>query len=92
MASAGTSTPHISTAGPQPNDLWVAPRANLDASINYDVSDQLTLGLDATNIVNSRYRVFGHYAGGDLDTNMNMFANALRQFDRSIAFTARYRY
>ena len=78
--------------GSQPNSLWVAPRNNLDASINYDITDNLQVGLDASNIMGSRYRAFNHAPGGDIGTDMNIFANSIRRFDRTIAMTARYRY
>ena len=78
--------------GPQPNNLWVAPRNNVDASVNYNLTDQLQVGLDATNIMGSRYRSFGSAAGNDIETEMDVFANTIRRFDRTISATIRYRY
>jgi iron complex outermembrane receptor protein len=78
--------------GTQPNNTWVMPRNNLDASINYDLTENLTIGLDASNISGSRYRSFGHAAGGDITVESNVFANHLRRFDRTVAMTLRYRY
>ncbi len=78
--------------GAQPNSLWVAPRNNVDASINYNINDNLQIGLDATNIMGSRYRSFGHAAGNDIELEMDVFAAQVRRFDRTIAMTARYRY
>jgi TonB-dependent receptor len=78
--------------GAQPNNLWVMPRNNVDASVNYDITDSLQIGIDASNIMGSRYRSFGHAAGGDIDVEQNIFAYQLRRFDRTVALTMRYRY
>ncbi len=40
------------------NNLFVAPRANLDASVNYDISDSMTISLEGINLTdeyNDRY-------------------------------------
>jgi len=79
------------SVGAQPNNTWVAPRNNVDASINYNITDQLQLGIDVTNIMGSRYRSFGHAAGNDIELEMDVFTSQVRRFDRSIAMTVRYR-
>ena len=78
--------------GTQPNYLFVMPRNNLDASINYDLTDSLTVGIDASNIQGSRYRSFAHAPGGDVDMESNVLAYHLRRFDRTVAMSLRYRY
>ena len=77
--------------GPQPNNVWVAPRNNVDASVNYNITEQLQVGLDATNIMGSRYRSFGSAAGNDIEREMDVFTNTIRRFDRTISATLRYR-
>jgi TonB-dependent receptor len=78
--------------GAQPNTLFVAPRNNVDASVNYNITDQLQIGIDASNIMGSRYRAFAHAAGNDVNREMDVFAATVRRFDRNIAMTVRYRY
>lgn len=78
--------------GVQPNATYVAPRSNLDASINYTLDNGIILTLDATNISNSRFRSFGHTPGNDISTDMNLYANNLIRFDRVIRLGVRYRY
>jgi outer membrane receptor protein involved in Fe transport len=80
------------SVGAQPNYTYVAPRNNVDASVNYNINDNLQIGIDATNIMGSRYRSFSHAAGNDVETEMDVFAVHVRRFDRTIALTARYRY
>ena len=78
--------------GTQPNYQYVAPRNNVDASINYNINDNLQVGIDATNIMGSRYRSFTHAAGNDVEREMDIFTYTVRRFDRTVAMTLRYRY
>jgi len=78
--------------GAQPNTLYVAPRNNVDASVNYNLTDQLQVGVDASNIMGSRYRAYAHAAGNDVGREMDVFAATVRRFDRNISMTVRYRY
>jgi TonB-dependent receptor len=74
-------------AGVQPPYEWAMPRADLDASINYRLNDQLTLTLDATNLNDGRYRLYdGHAPIGPQYFNVTY-----QKFDRTISFGLRYR-
>jgi iron complex outermembrane receptor protein len=77
--------------GTQPNYQFVAPRNNVDASINYNITDQLQIGIDANNIMGSRYRSFTHAAGNDVDQEMSVLSYTIRRFDRTISMNLRYR-
>jgi len=79
------------TPGAQPNGRYVAPRNNVDASFNYKLNDNLSLTLDATNIMNSHYRAFFWQPGDSVAVDQHLFGWGVSEFDRTISIGVRYR-
>ncbi|KMT64246.1 TonB-dependent receptor [Catenovulum maritimum] len=67
-----------------PIQFWSKPEQSLDFQFSYDVSDELTLTFDATNILDDRFQ--NHYGKGNVDT----FNFATNIFSRTFALGARY--
>jgi len=78
----------ILSSGLQPNTEWGAPRGNLDASINYKWSDQLTFTLDATNLNDGLYKA---YDGTDAAYGLAHYNMNYQRFDKTISLGVRYR-
>lgn len=74
-----------SYAGNIPGGLIeVAPVAFLDFSASYDITPEITLSVDATNLLNETYQdSFGGYAATPRDT---------RQYDRTFGAGVRFRF
>jgi iron complex outermembrane receptor protein len=74
-----------SYAGNIPGGLVeVAPVAFLDFSASYDITPEITLSVDATNLLNETYQdSFGGYAATPRDT---------RQYDRTFGAGVRFRF
>ena len=70
--------------GIQPTTVWVQPNDRLDFSLGYEITKQLTLTFDATNILGHKY----HDNFGDL----SMFTRDVRNYDRTYGVGLRYRY
>jgi iron complex outermembrane receptor protein len=70
--------------GIQPTTVWVQPMDRLDFSLDYNVTKNLALTFDATNILDHKY----HDNFGDLP----MFTRDTRNYDRTYGVGLRYRY
>jgi len=71
-------------SGIQPSTVWVQPRKSLDFSASYEVAKGLTLTLDATNILKSKYH--------DNFGNLAMFPRDVRSYDSTYELGLRLRY
>jgi len=80
----GTYIDSYNQPGFQPNTVYVQPTKTLDLSMSYDLTKQITLTFDATNILGSKYRDrFGPTA---------MFNRDVRSYDTTYSLGARYRF
>ncbi len=72
-------------SGFQPSEVRVKPLGFLDFSASYDVTDKITLSVDATNILDEQYqdRFEDEQASVPRDT---------RQFDRTVGAGVRFRF
>ena len=75
------------TSGTQPNTEWAAPRANLDASINYKFDDHLTVTLDATNLNDGLYKA---YDGANAAVGMAYYNETYARYDHTFSIGLRY--
>ncbi|SEL37195.1 TonB-dependent receptor [Roseateles sp. YR242] len=64
-------------------ELWVAPLRTLDASIGYNISKQLTVSLDVTNLLNQAYHDY-------FDSNPSLVRD-VRYYDRTVAVGLRWK-
>jgi iron complex outermembrane recepter protein len=71
-------------AGSPLRQIIVKPRGQLDFSASYAINDQLTLTLDATNILDNKYQ--------DYFYDPQLYPRDTRSYDRTIAIGARFRY
>jgi iron complex outermembrane receptor protein len=70
--------------GFQPNTVYVQPTKFLDFSASYDITKDITITFDATNLLGSKYRDrFGPTA---------MFNRDVRSYDTTYAVGARFRF
>lgn len=67
-----------------PLQFWSRPEQSLDFQFNYDVTDNLSVSVDATNILDDVYQ--NHYGKGN--DNLFNFNNAI--YSRTFAIGARY--
>ena len=74
----------LNQSGLQPTTVWVMPTKRLDFSASYAVNDNLTLTLDATNLLKSKYH--------DNFGNVKMFSRDVRNYDRTLELGLRYRF
>ena len=70
--------------GIQPTTVWVQSNDRLDFSLGYEITKQLTLTFDATNILGHKYH--------DDFGNLPMFTRDVRNYDRTYGVGLRYRY
>lgn len=70
--------------GVQPSTVWVQSRGQLDFSASYNVTKNLTVSLDATNLTGSKY----HDNFGDIP----MFSRDVRNYDTTYELGLRYRF
>ncbi len=70
--------------GIQPTTVWVQPNDRLDFSMDYDITKNLALTFDATNILDHKYH--------DNFGNLSMFTRDVRSYDRTYGIGLRYRY
>ena len=70
--------------GIQPGTVWVQPNDRLDFSLDYSITKNFTLTLDATNILDHKYH--------DNFGNLPMFTRDVRSYDRTYGVGLRYRY
>ena len=70
--------------GIQPTTVWVQARGQLDFSASYDLAKNLTITVDATNLLKGKY----HDNFGDLP----MFSRDVRNYDRTYGVGVRYKY
>ncbi len=80
----GTYIDSYNQPGFQPQTVWVEPTKQLDFSASYDLTKQISLTFDATNILASKYHDrFGPSA---------MFSRDERNYDTTYAVGARFRF
>jgi TonB-dependent receptor len=80
----GTYIDSYNQPGFQPNTVYVQPTKQLDFSASYDVTKQITITFDATNLLGSKYSDrFGPTA---------MFNRDVRSYDTTYAVGARFRF
>ncbi|HEU5080801.1 MAG TPA: TonB-dependent receptor [Opitutaceae bacterium] len=80
----GTYIDSYNQPGFQPNTVYVQPTQQLDFSASYDLTKQITLTFDATNLLKSKYHDrFGPTA---------MFNRDVRSYDTTFAVGARFRF
>ena len=80
----GTYIDSYNQPGFQPSTVYVQPTKQLDFSASYDVTKQITITFDATNLLGSKYRDrFGPTA---------MFNRDVRSYDTTYAVGARFRF
>lgn len=70
--------------GIQPTTVWVQARGQLDFSASYDIGKNLSITVDATNLLKGKY----HDNFGDL----KMFSRDVRNYDRTYGVGVRYKY
>jgi iron complex outermembrane receptor protein len=70
--------------GIQPTTVWVQSNDRMDFSVDFEVTKQLTLTFDATNILGHKYH--------DNFGNLSMFTRDVRNYDRTVGVGLRYRY
>ncbi len=71
-------------AGSPLRQIIVKPRGQLDFSASYDLRENVTLTLDATNILNNRYQDYFH--------DKHLYPRDTRAYDRTIALGVRLRF
>ena len=64
-------------------ELWVAPLRTLDASLGYEVTKNLTVSLDVTNLLNQAYHDY-------FDKNPSLVRD-VRYYDRTVALGLRWK-
>ncbi len=80
----GTYIDSYNQPGFQPNTVYVQPTRQLDFSASYDLTKQITITFDATNLLASKYRDrFGPTA---------MFNRDVRNYDTTYSVGARFRF
>jgi len=80
----GTYIDSYNQPGFQPNTVWVQPTKQLDFSASYDLTKNITITFDATNLLSSKYKDrFGPTA---------MFNRDVRNYDTTYAIGARFRF
>ncbi|MBB1422234.1 TonB-dependent receptor [Pseudoalteromonas sp. SG43-7] len=67
-----------------PLQIWNRPEQSLDFQVSYDVSEELTVTFDATNLLDDKYQTY--YGEG----NENLFNAGSSIFSRTFALGARY--
>jgi outer membrane receptor protein involved in Fe transport len=65
-----------------PGGVYSAPETSMDFQVSYDVTDNLVVTLDATNITDEIFS--GYY------TDDNLYNNGASIFARSLALGVRY--
>ena len=70
--------------GIQPTTVWVQPRGQLDFSASYDFTKNLSVTVDATNILKGKYK--------DNFGDLPMFSRDVRNYDRTYGVGVRYKY
>jgi iron complex outermembrane receptor protein len=70
--------------GIQPTTVWVQPRGQLDFSASYDFSKNLSITIDATNLLKGKYK--------DNFGDLPMFTRDVRNYDRTYGVGVRYKY
>ena len=80
----GTYIDGYAYPGFQPTTVYVEPTKTLDFSASYAITKQLTVTVDATNILKSKY---SDHFGPTL-----MFNRDVRNYDRTISIGVRYSY
>jgi len=70
--------------GIQPTTVWVQSNDRMDFSVDFEITKQLTLTFDATNILGHKYH--------DNFGNLPMFTRDVRNYDRTAGVGLRYRY
>ena len=70
--------------GIQPTTVWVDPTKQLDFSASYDLTKNVALTFDATNLLHSKYH--DHFGPTQL------FSRDLRSYDTTYAVGARFRF
>lgn len=79
----------FNAAGAQPGKSIVNEDTDsLDLSLNYDLNDNLTLTLDATNLLDSTYR---NYFGGDSSADAYLYPRDIIIRDRTVSVGVRFR-
>ncbi len=79
----------FNAAGAQPGESIVNKDTDsLDLSINYDINDNVTMTLDATNLLDSTYR---NYFGGDSSADASLYPRDTIVRDRTVSFGVRFR-
>ncbi|MFT3867873.1 MAG: TonB-dependent receptor [Nibricoccus sp.] len=80
----GTYIDSYNQPGFQPSTVYVEPTKTLDFSASYAITKQLTLTVDATNILKDKYK--DHFGP------TQMFGRDVRNYDQTIALGMRYSY
>ena len=70
--------------GIQPTTVWVQPRGQLDFSASYDFGKNLSITVDATNILKGKYK--------DNFGDLPLFSRDVRNYDRTYGVGVRYKY
>ncbi len=70
--------------GIQPSTVWVQSNDRLDFSASYDIGKNLTVTLDATNLLGHKYH--------DNFGNLTMFSRDVRSYDKTFGLGVRYKY
>lgn len=65
-----------------PGAIYSAPQTSMDAQLSYNVSDELVVTLDATNITNQIFK--GYY------TDANLYNNGASLYSRTLSVGMRY--
>lgn len=73
--------------GVQPQDRWASVRTNMDASLNYRVTPNLNVSLDATNILGSHQREHA----GQGSVNAMLYPTTYLAFERTFAVGVRWK-
>lgn len=80
----GTYIDSYNQPGFQPNTVYVQPTEQLDFSASYDITKQITITFDATNLLKSKYH--------DRFGPTSMFSRDVRSYDTTYAVGARFRF
>jgi TonB-dependent receptor len=80
----------FSQDGAQPgNELNVKDSDSLDAAFNYDINDNFTVSVEATNLTDS---VYGDYFGGDSAADAYLYPRDTYARERTYSVGARFRF
>jgi TonB-dependent receptor len=80
----GTYIDSYNQPGFQPNTVFVQPTEQLDFSASFELTKQITITFDATNLLGSKYR--------DRFGPTSMFNRDVRSYDTTYAVGARFRF